>query len=177
MVQTAALPKTTANWRLRFDEVLVDSSTFDGVSSRSRGHTEPFLPPFLRDASAGDRRPVHSAGAGNPVDRARRFARPLRWSKSTRRSSWRFVASMAELQERVAAFDLASKISIHARAECSPGTRELTTTVPERRCKASCLTFDSGRISAETLMRQCEETIKWRPDYWRQSIDLVKRLR
>jgi hypothetical protein len=110
--------------------------------------------------------------------RARRFARPLPLVQIDRRSSLEFVASMAELQERSQAFDLAIEniysrtrrvLARHAGVDYNSPRAEIARRV------ASRSTLDGYRL--ETLMRQCEETINGAPTNWRQSIDLVKRLR
>ena len=109
---------------------------------------------------------------------ARRFGRPLPLAKVDRRSSLEFVASMAELQERSRAFDLAIE-NIYTR------TRRVLTRfagvdhnsprseIAERVAARSNI----DRQKLETLMRQCEEAINGEPINWRQSIDLVRRLR
>jgi hypothetical protein len=109
---------------------------------------------------------------------ARRFGRPLPLAKVDRRSSLEFVASMAELQERSRAFDLAIE-NIYTR------TRRVLTRfagvdhntprseIAERVAARS--NIDQQKL--ETLMRQCEEAINGAPINWRQSIDLVRRLR
>jgi hypothetical protein len=109
---------------------------------------------------------------------ARRFGRPLPLAKVDRRSSLEFVASMAELQERSRAFDLAVE-NIYTR------TRRVLTRfagvdhnsprseIAERVAARSNI----DRQKLETLMRQCEEAINGEPLNWRQSIDLVRRLR
>ena len=110
--------------------------------------------------------------------RARRFARPLPLVQIDRRSSLEFVASMAELQERSRAFDLAIEniysrtrrvLTRHAGLDYNSPRSEIARRV------ASRSTLDGYRL--ETLMRQCEETINGAPINWRQSIDLVRRLR
>ena len=109
---------------------------------------------------------------------ARRFARPLPLAQVDRRSSLEFVASMAELQERARAFDLAIE-NVYTR------TRRVL-------ARYAGLSYNSSRseiaerIAArskveahqlETLMRQCEEVINGQSINWRQAVDLVKRLR
>ncbi|HKN82026.1 MAG TPA: DUF4350 domain-containing protein [Pyrinomonadaceae bacterium] len=110
--------------------------------------------------------------------RARRFARPLPLAKVDRRSSLEFVASMAELQERSRAFDLAIEniytrtrrvLARHAGIDYNSSRSEIATRI------ASRSTIDRQRL--ETLMRQCEEAINGEPINWRQAIDLVRRLR
>lgn len=109
---------------------------------------------------------------------ARRFGRPLPLAKVDRRSSLEFVASMAELQERSRAFDLAIE-NIYTR------TRRVLTRfagvdhnsprseIAERVAARS--NIDQHKL--ETLMRECEEAINGEPINWRESIELVKRLR
>ena len=109
---------------------------------------------------------------------ARRFGRPLPLAQVDRRSSLEFVASMAELQERSRAFDLAIEniytrtrrvLARYAGVNYNSHRAEIVDRVALRS------TIDRDRL--ETLMRQCEEAINGKPINWRQSIDLVKRLR
>ena len=110
--------------------------------------------------------------------KARRFGRPLPLAQVDRRSSLEFVASMAELQERSRAFDLAIEniytrtrrvLARYAGVNYNSHRAEIVDRVALRS------TIDRNRL--ETLMRQCEEAINGKPMSWRQSIDLVKRLR
>lgn len=110
--------------------------------------------------------------------RAKRFARPLPLPFTDRRSSLEFVASMAELQERSRAFDLAVEniysrtrrvLSRYAGVDYNSSRSEVAHRVAMRS------TIDEQQL--ETLMRQCEETINGAPTSWRQAIDLVRRLR
>jgi len=109
---------------------------------------------------------------------ARRFGRPLPLPHVDRRSSLEFVASMAELQERSRAFDLAIEniytrmrrvLARHAGVNYNSSRSEIATRIAERS------TIDRQKL--ETLMRQCEDAINGEPINWRQSIDLVRRLR
>jgi Domain of unknown function (DUF4350) len=109
---------------------------------------------------------------------ARRFGRPLPLPHVDRRSSLEFVASMAELQERSRAFDLAIEniytrtrrvLARHAGLEYNSSRSEIASRVAERS------SIDQQKL--ETLMRQCEEAINGAPISARQAIDLVKRLR
>ena len=109
---------------------------------------------------------------------ARRFARPLPLRQVDRRSSLEFVASMAELQERSRAFDLAIEnvygrtrrvLARYAGVNYNSSRSEIATRIAAR-----------SKVEAhqlETLMRQCEEVINGQPINWRQAVDLVKRLR
>jgi hypothetical protein len=110
--------------------------------------------------------------------KARRFGRPLPLATVDRRSSLEFVASMAELQERSRAFDLAIEniytrtrrvLARHAGVDYNSSRAEIAARI------ASRSTIDRQRL--ETLMRQCEEAINGEPINWRQAIDLVRRLR
>jgi hypothetical protein len=110
--------------------------------------------------------------------RARRFARPLPLAQIDRRSSLEFVASMAELQERSRAFDLAIE-NIYSRTRrvlarhAGVDYNSSRSTIAQRVASRSSLDADK----LETLMRQCEEVINGSPIGWRQAIDLVRRLR
>ncbi|HZE67948.1 MAG TPA: DUF4350 domain-containing protein [Pyrinomonadaceae bacterium] len=110
--------------------------------------------------------------------RGRRFARPLPLPQIDRRSKLEFVASMAELQERSRAFDLAIEniysrtrrvLARYAGVDYNSPRSEIATRVASR--------SNLDRHQLETLMRQCEETINGSAINWRQSIDLVRRLR
>ncbi|HEV8204087.1 MAG TPA: DUF4350 domain-containing protein [Pyrinomonadaceae bacterium] len=109
---------------------------------------------------------------------ARRFGRPLPLPQVDRRSSLEFVASMAELQERSRAFDLAIEniytrtrrvLARHAALDYNSSRSEIAARVAERS------SIDAYKL--EALMRQCEEAINGAPIGARQSIDLVRRLR
>ncbi len=109
---------------------------------------------------------------------ARRFGRPVPVPHTDRRSSLEFVASMAELQERSRAFDLAIEniytrtrrvLARHASMDYNSSRAEIAKRIAERS------TIDAHKL--ETLMRQCEEAINGEAINWRQSLDLVRRLR
>lgn len=108
----------------------------------------------------------------------RRFARPLPLPQVDRRSSLEFVASMAELQERSRAFDLAIEniytrtrrvLARQAGVDYNSSRSEIAQRIAARS------TIDRNKL--ETLMRQCEEAINGEPITPRQTIHLVKRLR
>jgi hypothetical protein len=109
---------------------------------------------------------------------ARRFGRPLPLPHTDRRSSLEFVASMAELQERSRAYDLAIEniytrtrrvLARHAGIDYNSSRAEIAKRIAERS------NIDAHQL--ETLMRQCEEAINGEAISWRQSLDLVRRLR
>ena len=108
----------------------------------------------------------------------RRFGRPLPLPHVDRRSSLEFVASMAELQERSRAYDLAIEniytrtrrvLARHAGVDYNSSRTEIAERIAARS------TID--RHELETLMRQCEEAINGEPITSRQSVSLVRRLR
>jgi hypothetical protein len=109
---------------------------------------------------------------------ARRFGRPLPLPHVDRRSNLEFVASMAELQERSRAFDLAIEniytrtrrvLARYAGVDYNSSRAEIATRIAERS------TIDGERL--ETLMRGCEEAINGEPITWRQTLELIRGLR
>lgn len=109
---------------------------------------------------------------------SRRFGRPLPLPQVDRRSTLEFVASMAELQERSRAFDLAIEniytrtrrvLARYAGVDNNSSRAEIVDRVAAR--------SSIDRQKLDTLMRQCEEAINGEPITWRQAIDLVRRLR
>jgi hypothetical protein len=110
--------------------------------------------------------------------RGRRFGRALPLAQVDRRSSLEFVASMAELQQRARAYDLALE-NIYSR------TRRVLTryagvdynssrkVIAERIAARSSI--DARKI--ETLMKQAEDAINGGEISERQSLLLVKRMR
>jgi hypothetical protein len=110
--------------------------------------------------------------------KGKRFGRPLPLARVDRRSSLEFVASMAELQQRARAFDLAIEniytrtrrvLARYAGVDYNSSRSEIASRIASRG------TIDASRL--ETLMRECEEVINGQPCTWRESIDLVRRLR
>jgi hypothetical protein len=110
--------------------------------------------------------------------RGRRFARPLPVPRVDRRSKLEFVASMAELQQRARAYDLAIE-NIYARTrrvlaryaglESAASSSEIAARVAAR--------SKIDRRELESLMRDCEDAIAGAPVNARQSLALVTRLR
>ena len=109
---------------------------------------------------------------------SRRFARPLPLRQIDRRSSLEFVASMAELQERARAYDLAIEnvylrtrrvLARYAGMDYNSPRAEIAARVAARSSLES--------RALEVLMRRCEEAINGAPVSEQQSIQLVKRLR
>jgi hypothetical protein len=145
---------------------------------QGRGITEnAFASLFCRHAGAGPRRTDSSFGVTVLWTNARRFGRPLPLPQVDRRSSLEFVASMAELQERSRAFDLAIENIYTRTRRVLARYAGLTTTARARRSPHVSQRVRRSTQKLETLMRQCEEAINGAPINWRQSIDLVRRLR
>ena len=110
--------------------------------------------------------------------RGRRFARPLPLPQVDRRSSLEFVASMAELQQRARAYDLAIE-NIYSRTRRVLARYAGVDYNSPRKVIAERIATRSA-VSAhrlETLMRQSEEAINGGVISERQTIQLVKRLR
>jgi Domain of unknown function (DUF4350) len=110
--------------------------------------------------------------------RGRRFARPLPLPQIDRRSSLEFVASMAELQQRAKAHDLALE-NIYSRVRRSLVRHASLNNNSPRAEIAARVAARSGlsRPELESLMRKCEETINGAPTNGKETLRLVKRLR
>jgi hypothetical protein len=109
---------------------------------------------------------------------ARRFGRPLPLPHVDRRSSLEFVASMAELQQRARALDLAIE-NIYSRTRrvlaryAGVDYHSSRSEIAERVAARSSL----NREQLEAVMRECEDTINGTPIGERQSVALARRLR
>ena len=110
--------------------------------------------------------------------RGRRFARPLPLARVDRRSSLEFVASMAELQQRARAHDLALE-SIYGRVRrVLVRHAGLSNSSPRAEIAARVASRSKlDRQELETLMRNCEETINGAPTNARETLRLAQRLR
>jgi uncharacterized protein DUF4350 len=110
--------------------------------------------------------------------RGTRFARPLPLPHVDRRSSLEFVASMAELQQRAKAHDLALE-NIYARVRRvlvrHAGLNHNSPRAEIAARVASRSKLDKKEL--ESLMRSCEDTINGAPTNARETLRLVKRLR
>ena len=110
--------------------------------------------------------------------RGRRFARPLPAPRADRRSKLEFVASMAELQQRARAYDLAVE-NIYARTRralaryaglpAGAPTGEVAARVAARSGK------DAARLAA--LMRECEDAAAGARLSARRAVELARELR
>jgi hypothetical protein len=110
--------------------------------------------------------------------RARRFARPLPAPRVDRRSKLEFVASMAELQHRARAFDLAIE-NVYGRTRRALARYGGADVSAPRATIAAAVAARSGRgrEEIESLMRECEDAINGAPVTPRGSLALVARLR
>jgi hypothetical protein len=110
--------------------------------------------------------------------RGRRFARPLPLPQVDRRSKLEFVASMAELQHRARAYDLAIE-NIYARTRRVlaryAGVDSYSPRAEIARRVAERSKLEYGRL--ETLMRECEDAMAGAPLSTRKALELVARLR
>lgn len=108
----------------------------------------------------------------------RRFARPLPLPHVDRRSKLEFVASMAELQQRARAHDLALE-NIYARVRRVLVRYGGVSNSTPRAEIARRVAMRSGlnREELETLMRNCEETINGAPTHAKEVLRIAQRLR
>ena len=110
--------------------------------------------------------------------RGTRFARPLPLPQVDRRSSLEFVASMAELQQRARAHDLALE-NIYGRVRRVLVRHAGLNHHSPRTEIAARVALRSGinQQKLETLMRNCEETINGVPTNARETLRMVRQLR
>lgn len=110
--------------------------------------------------------------------RGRRFARPLPLPHVDRRSSLEFVASMAELQQRAKAHDLALE-NIYGRVRRVLVRHAGLSNTSARADIAGRVAQRSGlnRQKLESLMRNCEDIINGAPTNAKESLRLARRLR
>ena len=108
----------------------------------------------------------------------RRFARPLPLPHVDRRSKLEFVASMAELQQRARAHDLALE-NIYARVRRVLVRYAGVSNSSPRAEIARRVAMRSGlnREELEALMRNCEETINGAPTHANEVLRIAQRLR
>src|SRR6266850_1656844 len=110
--------------------------------------------------------------------RGRRFARPLPLPAVDRRSSLEFVASMAELQQRARAHDLALE-NIYGRVRRVLVRHAGLNQGSPRAAIAARVAARSGmnQQKLETLMRNCEDAINGAPTNAKEALRMVRRLR
>jgi len=110
--------------------------------------------------------------------RGRRFARSLPAPSVDRRSKLEFVASMAELQQRARAYDLALE-NVYARTR-----RALArygglppTSPPERIAERVAARSGGDKAALEALLRECEDACAGPPLKARRALELARSLR
>jgi len=110
--------------------------------------------------------------------RGSRFARPLPLPQVDRRSSLEFVASMAELQQRARAHDLALE-NIYGRVRRVLVRHAGLSHSSPRAQIAARIAARSGlnQQKLETLMRSCEDAINGAPTNAKDSLRMVRQLR
>lgn len=110
--------------------------------------------------------------------RGRRFARPLPAPRVDRRSKLEFVASMAELQQRARAYDLALE-NVYARTRRAlaryGGLPPMAP--PERIAERVAARSGHDRAALEALLRECEDACAGAPLTGRRALELTRRLR
>jgi hypothetical protein len=112
--------------------------------------------------------------------RGRRFARALPLPFVDRRSSLEFVASMAELQQRARAYDLAIENIYTRLRRVLVRYAGLSHNSPRPEIAARAAARSQGKIlpaELESLMRECEEAIQGEPVDGKKALELVTRLR
>src|SRR6266404_7972556 len=110
--------------------------------------------------------------------RGKRFARPLPLPQVDRRSSLEFVASMAELQQRARAHDLALENIYTRTRRVLVRYAGLNHSSPRAEIAAR-IAARSGlnQQKIETLMRNCEDAINGAPRNAKEALRMVRRLR
>lgn len=111
--------------------------------------------------------------------RSRRFARPLPGPRTDRRSKLEFITSMAELQMRARAYDLAVE-NIYARTRrvlARMSGTEMSATAERLAARVAGHSAQVRPDELARLLRDCEETIAGAPTNARQSLSLAVRLR
>ncbi len=110
--------------------------------------------------------------------RGRRLGRPLPLPSVDRRSKLEYVASMAELQQRSRAYDLAIE-NIYARTRRVlaryAGVDSMKARGDIAKRVAARSTLDATEL--EALMRDCEDVINGRPVSAQESLSIVAKLR
>lgn len=110
--------------------------------------------------------------------RGRRFARPLPAPRADRGSKLEFVASMAELQQRARAYDLAIE-NIYTRTRRALARYGgLSAGAPlEQIAERVAARSGRDRSKLEALLRECEDSIAGVPLSSRRALELAKQLR
>jgi hypothetical protein len=108
----------------------------------------------------------------------RRFARPLPAPRADRRSKLEFVASMAELQQRARAYDLAVENIYQRTRRALARYGGVTASAPlEQIAERVAARSGRDRRQLEALMRECEDAIAGAPLSSRRALELARHLR
>jgi hypothetical protein len=110
--------------------------------------------------------------------RGRRFARALPAPSTDRRSKLEFVASMAELQQRAHAYDLAlENVYARTRRALARYGGVPAAASPEQIAERVAARSGKDRVALESLLRECEDACAGAPLTPRRALELARRLR
>lgn len=110
--------------------------------------------------------------------RGRRFARALPAPSTDRRSKLEFVASMAELQQRAHAYDLAlENVYARTRRALARYGGVPAAAAPEQIAERVAARSGRDRAALESLLRECEDACAGAPLTPRRALELARRLR
>lgn len=110
--------------------------------------------------------------------RGRRFARPIPVAHPDRRSKLEFVSSMAELQQRARAYDLAvENVYQRTRRALARYAGLPATATPAQLAARVAARSGRDRTQLETLLRDCEDAAAGAPLSGRRALGLVRELR
>ncbi|HEX7314836.1 MAG TPA: DUF4350 domain-containing protein [Pyrinomonadaceae bacterium] len=110
--------------------------------------------------------------------RGRRFARPIPAPRPDRRSKLEFVSSMAELQQRARAYDLAvENVYQRTRRALARYAGLPATAAPAQIAERVAARSGRDRAKLETLLRDCEDAAAGAPTNARRALRLVRDLR
>jgi len=110
--------------------------------------------------------------------RGRRFARALPAPHEDRRSKLEFVASMAELQQRARAYDLAlENVYTRTRRALARYGGLSANSSPEEIAERVAARSGRGRAALESLLRECEDACAGVPLDARRALELARQLR
>jgi Skp family chaperone for outer membrane proteins len=110
--------------------------------------------------------------------RGRRFARALPAPRADRRSKLEFVSSMAELQQRARAYDLAIENIYQRTRRALARYGGLAPNAPlEKIAEQVARRSSKSRRELEALMRECEDSIAGAQLTSRRAVELARALR
>jgi hypothetical protein len=110
--------------------------------------------------------------------RGRRFARAIPAPRPDRRSKLEFVSSMAELQQRARAYDLAvENVYQRTRRALARYAGLPATAAPAQLAERVAARSGRDRLALETLLRDCEDAAAGAPLTARRALRLVRDLR